>query len=332
MAIGAPAALRQNVPVPIPVILDVDTGVDDALALLFAASHPELDLVAVSCVAGNASLPLVVDNTLRVLHAVGADHVPVAAGAQRPLIEPARDAGHVHGGDGLAGIQLPPAERAAEPEVAVEFLRRTILAHPEPVTLVTLAPQTNIALLLRTYPEVTENIARVVFMGGAAGAGNATAVAEFNVWHDPEAAAIVLDSGVPLYMYGLDVFERVSVPQEVALELVASADPVSSLVGQLVNHRIRDRDGAESVYLGHIGDAGAVCSIVAPDALRTEHLPVRVELAGYGRGQTIVDRRQFPGEDLFHGLADGWVDVEVALEIDDERIANLFLDTVTKRR
>mgnify|MGYP001489643804 CR=1 FL=1 len=196
----------------------------------------------------------------------------------------------------------------------------------------TLAPQTNIALLLRTHPEVTSNIARIVFMGGAAGAGNATAVAEFNVWHDPEAAAIVLDSGVPLYMYGLDVFERVSVPQEVALELAASADPVSSLVGQLINHRIRDRDGGESVYLGHIGDAGAVCSIVAPDALRTEHLPVRVELAGYGRGQTIVDRRQFPGEDLFHGLADGWVDVEVALEIDDERIANLFLDTVTARR
>ncbi|QNO38103.1 nucleoside hydrolase [Protaetiibacter sp. SSC-01] len=325
-------ALRQNDPVPIPVILDVDTGVDDALALLFAAAHPELDLIGVSCVAGNASLERVVENSLRVLAVAGAGHVPVAAGAHRPLIEPARDAGHVHGANGLAGIELPPAAREAEADGAVAFLRRTILEHPEPVTLVTLAPQTNVALLLRTHPGVVDNIARIVFMGGSAGPGNATAVAEFNVWHDPEAAAIVLSSGVPLYMYGLDVFERVAVPQDVALELAASADPRAALVGQLLNHRIRDTEGGESVYLGHIGDAGAVCSIVAPDALRTERLPVRVELAGYGRGQTVVDRRRFPGEDLFHGLADGWAEVEVALGIDDERIANLFLDAVVPGR
>ncbi len=313
-------------------ILDVDTGVDDALALLFAASHPGLDLLAVSCVAGNASLPRVVDNTLRVLHAVGAGHVPVVAGAHRPLIEPVRDASHVHGADGLGGIPLPPAAREAEPEGAVAFLRRAILEHPEPVTLVTLAPQTNIALLLRTHPEVTAGIERIVFMGGSAGPGNATAVAEFNVWHDPEAAAILLGSGVPLFMYGLDVFERVSVPQHTAIELAASADPVASLVGQLLDHRIRDLDGGESAYLGHLGDAGAVCSIVAPDALRVERLPVRIELAGYGRGQTVVDRRRLPGEDLFHGLADGWAEVDVALEIDDERVAELFLDTVVPSR
>ncbi|GMA91488.1 nucleoside hydrolase [Homoserinibacter gongjuensis] len=196
---------------PIPVILDVDTGVDDALALLFAAAHPELDLIGVSCVAGNAPLLQVVENTLRVLALAGATDVPVAAGAHRPLIESPRDASHVHGADGLAGVELPPAVRTAESDGAVAFLRRRILASPEPVTLVALAPQTNLALLLRTHPEVTANIGRIVFMGGSASVGNATALAEFNVWHDPEAASIVLGSGVPLFMYGLDVFNHVSV-------------------------------------------------------------------------------------------------------------------------
>lgn len=313
---------------PTPVILDVDTGVDDALALLFAVAHPELELLGVSCVAGNASLERVIENTLRVLALAGATDVPVAAGAHRPLIEPARDAGHVHGADGLAGVELPPSPRSGEPERAVDFLRRRILEHPAPVTLVALAPQTNLALLLRTHPEVAENLARIVFMGGSASVGNATALAEFNVWHDPEAASIVLGAGVPLTMYGLDVFNHVSVAQEVAAALAASGRPRESAVGRLLDHRIAHPDGTPGDYLGWIGDAGAVCSIVAPDAFRFETRPVRVELAGYGRGQTVVDRREHPGEDGVHGLASDWATVDVALEVDAERVARLFLDTV----
>lgn len=312
---------------PTPIVLDVDTGVDDALALMFAVAHPQLELLGVSCVAGNASLERVVDNTLRVLALVGADEVPVAAGADRPLIEPARDAGHVHGADGLAGVQLPEARRAAEPERAVTMLRRLILEHPEPVTLVALAPQTNLALLLRTHPEVIQNLERIVFMGGSASIGNATALAEFNVWHDPEAAAIVLDAGVPLTMYGLDVFNHVAVPEATTAKLAASSDLRASVVGRLLDHRIAGPDGAHP-YLGWIGDAGAVCSIVDPDAFGFARLPVRVELAGYGRGQTVVDRREIPGEDSVHGTADDWAAVDVALEVDAARVANLFLDTV----
>lgn len=312
---------------PTPIILDVDTGVDDALALMFAVAHPELDLLGVSCVAGNASLDRVVDNTLRVLALAGAADVPVAAGADRPLIEPARDAGHVHGADGLAGVQLPPAARAAESERAITMLRRLILDRPEPVTLVALAPQTNLALLLRIHPEVAQNIERIVFMGGSASIGNATALAEFNVWHDPEAASVVLGSGVPLTMYGLDVFNHVSVPEATAAALAASSDLRASVVGRLLDHRIAGPDGAHP-YLGWIGDAGAVCSIVAPDAFGFSRLPVRVELAGYGRGQTVVDRRDIPGEDSVHGTADGWATVDIALQVDAPRVAKLFLDTV----
>lgn len=314
----------------LPIVLDVDTGIDDAMALLFTAKHPDLDLLGVTCVAGNASLDRVVENTLRVLQLAGAGDVPVAAGARRPLIEPSRDAGHVHGADGIGGVALPEATRRPEPEGAVEFLKNLILRHPEPVTLVALAPQTNLALLLRTHPEVVDNIARIVFMGGSASVGNATAVAEFNVWHDPEAAAIVLDSGVPLSMYGLDVFNLVSVAEELAEEWAASADPIASVVGQLLTHRITGVDGAPEPYLGWIGDAGAVAFLVAADAFRIEALPVRVELAGYARGQTVVDRRAILGEDLVHGLASEWATVDVALEVDAARVAQLFLDTVSR--
>lgn len=313
---------------PIPVILDVDTGVDDALALLFAVAHPEIDVLAVSCVAGNASLEQVVDNTLRILDVAGAGDVPVAAGAVRPLLEPARSASHVHGADGLGGLVLPETARRAVEQSAVELLRRTILEHPTPVTLVALAPQTNLALLLRTHPEVAANLERIVFMGGSASVGNATAVAEFNVWHDPEAAAIVLDSGVPCYMYGLDVFNRVSVAQDRAAELEAGEHPVGRVIGALLGHRIALSEDERAQYTGLIGDAGAVCALVDPEALRTEQRPVRVELAGYSRGQTLVDLREFPGEDVVHGLAGEWTTAEVALGVDAERVAALFLDTV----
>ncbi|MEY9487421.1 inosine-uridine nucleoside N-ribohydrolase [Streptomyces calvus] len=221
----------------VPVIIDCDTGVDDALALLFAVRHPGLDLRAVTCVAGNTDVAGVVRNTLTVLEQAGAPDIPVARGAERPLIEAPRSARHVHGHDGMGDLGLPAPRRTPADVDAVTLLRREILASPRPVTLVPTAPLTNIALLLRTHPEVTRNIERIVFMGGAAGAGNATAVAEFNVWHDPEAAAILLTAGVPITMYGLDVFTRVVVPGADVRRLRASTEPGTRLAGELLAHR-----------------------------------------------------------------------------------------------
>jgi pyrimidine-specific ribonucleoside hydrolase len=225
-------------------ILDVDTGVDDALAILFAVRHPELRLRAISCVAGNTSVDQVVANTLKVLDAAGAGDVPVARGAAAPLLEPARDARIVHGEDGMGDLGLPSSARQPVAEHAVELLRKEILAAPEPVTLVTLAPLTNIALLWRTYPEVAGNIARVMTMGGSAWVGNATAVAEFNVWHDPEAAAILFGSGLPVTMYGLDVFYGVALPRARAKDLAALDEPGARLAGRLLLHA-SDRYGDE---------------------------------------------------------------------------------------
>ncbi|MFJ5954454.1 nucleoside hydrolase [Paenarthrobacter sp. NPDC092416] len=313
-------------------ILDVDTGVDDALALMLAARHPDWNLRAVTCVAGNTSLEGVVRNTITVLDAVGATSVPVAAGAARPLLGEPHDAGHVHGSDGLADLGWPPSTRAPAAIHAVELLRREILASPEPVTLVPLAPMTNIALLLRTYPEVATNIGRIVFMGGSASAGNASPVAEFNVWHDPEAAQIVISSGLPITMYGLDVFYSAAVEAPDIRLLLEADDAGCRLSGQLLSHLARvngDDFRLTSPGSAGLGDAGAVCAVIDPEGLTTSRLRVEVSLSTpLTRGQTVVDHRTKASETtLPHGYL-SQDSIEVALDVDGPRYASLFLDTI----
>lgn len=321
-----------------PIVLDVDTGVDDACAILLAALHPDLDLLAVTCVGGNAPLDDVVRNTLTVLDTCGREDVPVGAGAARPLLEKAVNATHVHGLDGMGDLEWPRSTREPGQRQAVELLRDVLLAaasgpENERVTLVPLAPMTNIALLLRTYPEVAAGLNRIVFMGGAAHVGNATASAEFNVFHDPEAAAITLDAcaelGIDVVMYGLDVFYGPRVSLTAARDLVAQYDAgPASLAGRLVAFQC-ERFGADSAT---IGDAGAVCAVISPQGLTTERLPVRVELAGtWSRGRTIVDRRDWDGNLAHdpHGQAPSQIDV--ALAVDGDRYARLWLDAVTRQ-
>lgn len=316
---------------PVPVILDVDTGVDDACALLLAATHPGLDLRAVTCVAGNADVDQVVRNTLAVLHAAGRPDVPVARGAARPLLEPARDARHVHGEDGMGDLGWPAGPGAPVAEHAIEVLRRVLLDAAEagaPITLVPLAPMTNIALLLRTYPEVAAGLDRIVFMGGSAGDGNATAAAEFNVWHDPEATAIALDAagqlGIPVTMYGLDVFYDVLITRAQADVMAADERAVTRLAGQLIAFRC----AASGTDATTIGDAGAVCAVLDPDGLTTRTMPVRVELAGtWTRGRTVVDARA-SAEDLDNDPQRAAAPVDVALGVDGPRYARLWLETV----
>ncbi|MCS5722997.1 nucleoside hydrolase [Herbiconiux sp. CPCC 203407] len=314
------------------VILDVDTGVDDAMAILMAVAHPEIEVLGITCVEGNTSVDNVVSNTLAVLDTAGAPDIPVAAGARRPLIEPSRPS-HVHGSDGMGDLGLPRSARIADSRHAVDLLHDLLTQSEVPVTIIALAPQTNLALLLRQHPEVAGRLERILFMGGSASGGNATAVAEFNVWHDPEAAAIALDAGVPAFMYGLDVFNQVTIDEADADALRDGLTASGRLAGALLHFQMAD-DPVSASYGGHIGDAGAVCALVDPAALRVERLPVRVELAGHSRGQTVVDRRQRAGEDTVHGgsPAGGAAahPVDVALDVDVPRFARLFLDTIAR--
>lgn len=309
--------------------MDVDTGVDDACALLLAALHPAIDLRAVTCVGGNTDVDQVTRNTLAVLEIAGRDDVVVGRGAERPLIERAVHARHVHGDDGMGDLGWVRSTRDPDPRHAVQLLRDVLDASPEPVTLVPTAPMTNIALLARTYPSALRRLERIVFMGGAAQRGNATASAEFNVFHDPEATAIVLeaaaDAGIPVTMYGLDVFYDPTVTRDEARSLIAAGGDAARLAGELVAFQC-ERFGSEQAT---IGDAGAVCAVIDPEGIGTTPLPVRVELAGtWSRGRTIVDVRDWTGDLAHdpHGRADAVIDV--ALEVDARRYADLWLDTV----
>jgi inosine-uridine nucleoside N-ribohydrolase len=321
----------------VPIVLDVDTGVDDACAVLLAALHPAVDLRAVTCVGGNASVDDVVANTLTVLDAAGRDDVVVARGASRPLLEDPVDARHVHGQDGMGDLDWAKSPRTADPRHAVEVLRDVLLDaaadgdDARHVTVVALGPLTNIALLLRTYPHAAKGVREIVFMGGAAQTGNATASAEFNVFHDPEAAAVVLDACVDLdiavTMYGLDVFYEPRISLETAEKLIsAGGHAACELAGRLMAFQC-GRFGSDSAT---IGDAGAVCAVIEPAGVTRQRLPVRIELAGtWSRGRTIVDLRDWGG-DLSHdphGQARSSIDV--CLAVDGQRFATLWLDTVS---
>lgn len=309
-------------PNPIPVVLDVDTGVDDALALLLAVRSPRLEVLAITCVAGNTPVDGVVANTLKVLDAAGAPDLPVGRGADRPLLGEPPQVRLTHGADGMADLGLPDSPRSPAPVHAVELLRQTLAAAARPVTVVTLAPLTNLALLLRMYPDAGANIERIVLMGGSAAAGgNHTATAEFNVGRDPEAAAIVLTAGIPTTMYCLDVFYDVAVEPADVHRLSGSAEPGARLAGRLLQHRLHQHGEAR------LGDAGAVAVVIDPAGLRTDQRRVLVELTGQlSRGQTVVDRRDWgPDLELSPFTAD---EIDVATSVDGERYAELFLETV----
>ena len=305
----------------IPVILDVDTGIDDAFALLLAALHPRLNLLGVTCVDGNAPVAAVVQNTLRVLDAAGRPDVPVVAGAHRPLVAQPHYAYEVHGTDGFGDIDWPTSARTPHDADAVTWLHQTITRSTEPVTLVTLAPLTNIALLFQQHPDVQGHLKRIVVMGGSAGPGNVTALAEFNVHHDPEAAALVFASEVPITMYGLDVFNDVVIDQADVVRLAAAPTHAAQLAA-----RLAEFFATVLSYPLCIGDAGAVCAVIDPDALTTARLTTTVVTTpGVAYGMTATDRRPI----VYDGAVplEGRV-IDVALDINAARYSELWLSTL----
>src|SRR3954468_14479674 len=260
---------------PIPVIIDCDPGHDDAMALLLALASPELEVAAVTTVAGNQTLEKVTANAIRVLDVAQAHDVPVAAGADRPLVHPARVAHEVHGETGLDGPDLPGPSRAPDPRHAVELIAATLRERPH--TLIPIGPLTNIALLLAIHPDLAERIERIVIMGGAYGPGNVTPEAEFNIWADPEAAHRVFAAGLNLTMVGLDVTHRAMLSAARA-EALRDTGRAGAVVADL--HRFYRRFHLE-VY-GHddtpVHDALAVASVIDSNLLITEPLAVTIDI------------------------------------------------------
>ena len=190
-----------------PVILDCDPGIDDAVAILLAARAPELDLRAVTAVAGNVDLEHTSRNARRVLTLAGVE-APVCAGAAGPLFGPTVTAGEVHGADGLLGLPVPEPAFPLSPEPAWDALYREARAWDGALEVVATGPLTNLGVALAKYADLPRYLRRIVLMGGATAFGNTTPAAEFNIYADPEAAGMVFRSGIPVVMCGLDVTHR----------------------------------------------------------------------------------------------------------------------------
>jgi len=303
-----------------PLVIDTDPGVDDAIALLVAVASAEVELRAVTTVFGNVSVAQATDNALRILALAGSGDVPVAEGADRPLVhaQPHR-AAHVHGSNGLGGVQLEPAQRVVEPTAAVRFLADLLHNSPEPVTVCAVGPLTNIARLVAAEPAAAARIERLVVMGGAYGAGNVSPTAEFNSWSDPEAAHRVLRSGLPITMVGLDV-TRSTAMDAAAVARIGASGPVGSVAAAMLAHYldfyVRVQGGTGVV----IHDALAVLEAITPGVLSTVERRVSVDCGhGPGRGTTLVDRRTGPGSSLDAPLVESAAPVQVAESVDVAR-------------
>jgi pyrimidine-specific ribonucleoside hydrolase len=315
-AAGSPAGDGR----PIPIILDCDPGHDDALALLLALARPEVELLGVTTVAGNATLDNTTRNALSVLTLIERTDVPVAVGADGPLRRPLMTAAHVHGTSGLEGAELPEPGVAPVAEPAIDLMARLLRETDQPVTLVPTGPLTNVAMLIQRHPDLLSRIAHICLMGGALGEGNITASAEFNIWVDPDAAAVVFESGRPVTMIGLEVTHQ-------AIVTAADADRMERLGGRtarvfadLVRYFARFHRQRYGWDGSPIHDAVAVAHVLGRGLVETVDYRVDVEVdSELTRGRTVAD---------FRGLTGRPPNAAVGVGIDRQRFVEMLLEAV----
>ena len=219
---SALAGMKRNI------IIDCDPGIDDALAIFMALSSKQLNVLGITTVAGNVNIDLVTQNALSLVSVAGR-RLPVCRGASGPLLGSRHEGGHVHGKNGVGDVVLPEPSFGEDARSAAEFIQESAAAYSGNLDLVTIGPLTNIASVLSMYPAVSRHIRRVIMMGGAAGMGNVTPAAEFNIYADPHAAAAVFQSGIPIDMYGLDVTNRAFITEEEVAALMATGKTIPTL-------------------------------------------------------------------------------------------------------
>jgi inosine-uridine nucleoside N-ribohydrolase len=296
--------------VTVPILLDCDPGHDDAFAILLAAGSPLADLRAITTVGGNGTLEAVTANALRVCTLAGIRDVPIAAGAAGPLCGELHTAADVHGASGLDGAELPEPDIDLDPRPAVALMADVLRAASEPLTLVATGPLTNVALLLRSAPDVRERLARIVWMGGSRGRGNRTPYAEFNAWVDPEAAAMVVAGGVPFTLIGLHLTHQALATPEIVDRIRATGGVLGAVAaGWLgyVSAAYRSIWGIDAP----LHDPCALAIALDPSLATFEQAFVAVETEGrWTRGATVIDP---------FGRLGQAPNAQVALELDAER-------------
>ena len=304
----------------IPVILDCDPGHDDVFGLWLAAGHPSLELRAVTTVGGNVPLEHTSRNARIALTVAGVTDVPVAAGAAGPLARPLETAEWIHGENGLGGPELPEPAMDLDPRGAVDLMADTLLAADEPVAIVATGPITNVAMLLRDRPDLEDRIREVVWMGGSTGRGNATPYAEFNALVDPEALAIVIESGVRFTMVGLNVTHTALVTAAVRERLAAVGTVTAAFGDELLEFFCRTNADVFGMPDGPLHDPVAVAVLVDPHVVTSVHTRLDVELAGTETaGATSVDL-----DGMLRREPNAWV----ATTLDVDRFWDLLDDAI----
>lgn len=307
---------------PRPIIIDTDPGIDDALAIMLAAASPEIEVIGITAVAGNVGLEKTAPNAAALADLLRLE-CPVGRGAAGPLwrrdTKPAWD---VHGEDGFGGYSLPVSGR--ELEAAVPLMARLIEESPEPVTVVAIGPLTNVAGLITHYPETARKVERFVIMGGGTldRLGNMTPAAEFNIYYDPDAAAVLFDfaaqqaadgrAHAPVTMVGLNVTERALVGLQHLPDLVASGGPAAKMITHMMGnyHSEPSADGMAQ------HDSVALAAVLDPGIIETGHHYVDVENTGrLTSGMTVVD---------FAGYSGLKPNCDVALAVDLPRFRELL--------
>ncbi len=304
---------------PTPLILDCDPGHDDALAMILAAHNPSLKLLGVTTVSGNGGIAKVTLNARRVATLAGIN-VPIAEGAGKAILGAIEEAHDIHGESALDGAELPQPKIELSNLHAVDLIAKLLSEHPEPVTLVATGPLTNIALFLKMYPQLKSRISEIVFMGGSASRGNRTPYAEFNIWMDPEAADVVLRSGLPLTMCGLDVTHQALVTKPVFAQLEAMQTELSKTIIGLLKFFAKTYEEVFEMPDPPLHDPVAIALLIDRSVVKSRFVNVQVELSGpLTRGATVVD--------IYNRLGEV-ANCNVALELDFDKFWTLMLDAI----
>ncbi|ATM05640.1 TPA: pyrimidine-specific ribonucleoside hydrolase RihA [Raoultella planticola] len=303
----------------LPIILDCDPGHDDAIAIVLALASPELDVKAITSSAGNQTPEKTLRNVLRMLTLLQRQDIPVAGGARKPLMRELIIADNVHGESGLDGPALPEPDFAPQSCTAVELMAKTLRESPQPVTIVATGPQTNVALLLNSHPELHDKIARIVMMGGAMVLGNWQPAAEFNIYVDPEAAEIVFQSGIPVVMAGLDVTHRAQIHGLDIERFRQLGNPVATIVAELLDFFMEYHKDAKWGFTGApLHDPCTIAWLLKPELFTSVERWVGVETQGkYTQGMTVVD---------YYFLTGNQPNTTVLLDVDREGFVDLLAE------
>ena len=300
-----------------PIIIDTDPGIDDAVAIAIALFDERLDVKLITTVAGNVSVDKTTMNLIKLLTFLGKE-VPVARGAERPLVRPSIDASEIHGDSGMDGYEFPEAKEVllVENHAVVEMFQ-TLMKQEEAITLVTIGPLTNIGLLLRMYPQCKTKIKEIVMMGGSLGRGNTGVLSEFNFAVDPESAKIVFESGLPLAMAPLDVGLKVAILPEDSEQIKQMGK-----TGDMIYHLFKNYRSGSFLTGLNMFDSCAMAYLLAPEMYTVVETYVAIETQGeFTSGASVVD---------LEGYLEQKENCRVCVDIDQKKFKNWFMTALSK--